>query len=112
METPPLEDSFALLKKYIMNNIIDLEYNNSWFKLWFDTSYYHQLYAHRDELEATDFVDALVDKLQPPPASVMLDLGCGEGRHSKQLARHGYSVMGLDLSASSIWRARQRPVQG
>jgi SAM-dependent methyltransferase len=85
---------------------------SSWFKEWFDTNYYHQLYAKRDEKEAALFVDNLISELQPPEHSYMLDLGCGAGRHAKQLAAHGYNVTGLDLAASSIRTAKRVHVPG
>jgi len=81
--------------------------NSSWFKHWFDSSFYHQLYANRNEKEAADFIDELIATLQPLPGSAMLDLGCGNGRHSKQLAGKGFNVTGIDLAASSINMAKR-----
>lgn len=37
----------------------------------------------------------------------ILDLGCGNGRHSLELARRGYSVTGIDLSDSMLEQGRQ-----
>lgn len=37
----------------------------------------------------------------------MLDLGCGNGRHSKRLALKGFNVTGMDLAASSIREAKK-----
>jgi SAM-dependent methyltransferase len=79
----------------------------SWFSSWFDSSYYHQLYRHHDNKEAEKFIDALLIELEPEKNSVMLDLGCGTGRHSKHLASKGYRVTGIDLAASSIREARK-----
>lgn len=97
-----------------MNNTLEFIKNNkaSWFREWFDTSFYHQLYANRDENEAAHFVNNLLDELQPAEHSLMLDLGCGAGRHSRQLASHGFDVIGLDLAASSIGEARKVHVPG
>lgn len=81
--------------------------NRAWFKQWFDSSFYHQLYANRNEQEAASFIDELVNELQPAADSRMLDLGCGNGRHSKYLASKGFDVTGLDLAASSIRQARR-----
>lgn len=73
-----------------------------WFKTWFDTSFYHQLYGNRNEKEAEGFIDELIAEFQPKTCSSILDLGCGSGRHSKILAAKGYQVTGMDLAASSI----------
>ena len=78
-----------------------------WFASWFDSVHYHKLYAHRDESEAASFVEALVARLKPEPGAAMLDLGCGAGRHARQLAARGYAVTGLDLAATSIEAAKK-----
>jgi len=36
----------------------------------------------------------------------ILDIGCGTGRHSLELARRGYSVTGIDLSSDMIGKAK------
>lgn len=78
-----------------------------WFKDWFNSSYYHQLYFNRDEKEAAAFIDKLIAYLQPPPASLMLDVACGKGRHSIHLAEKGFDVTGIDISEDSIKEALQ-----
>jgi len=78
-----------------------------WFKEWFNSPYYHQLYFNRDEKEASDFIHLLLSRLQPSPGAYMLDIACGRGRHSKMLAAGGYDVTGIDLSPASIQFARQ-----
>ncbi len=79
-----------------------------WFKDWFNSPYYHQLYFKRDDREAAAFIDELIGHLQPPPGSRMLDVACGRGRHSIQLAQLGYTVTGIDLSEDSIAEALQQ----
>ena len=78
-----------------------------WFAEWFDTPYYHILYKNRDNHEARVFIKSLVDLLQLPEASSVLDLACGKGRHSITLNEFGYTVLGVDLSAQSIAHANQ-----
>lgn len=58
---------------------------------------------------ATDAeVDFLVAHLELSPGARILDIGCGTGRHTVALARRGYVMTGLDLSAGMLARARQR----
>ena len=76
-----------------------------WFKNWFNSPYYHQLYFNRDEQEAAKFIDKLIDHLLPIPESLMLDVACGKGRHAVHLAEKGFDVTGIDLSEDSIKEA-------
>ncbi len=80
---------------------------DQWFETWFDSPYYHILYDHRDEAEAGAFIDVLVDHLKIPLSSNILDLACGNGRHSQLLAKKGLQVTGIDLSKNSIEKAQQ-----
>ena len=81
--------------------------NLPWFKIWFDSPYYHKLYAHRSEEEAAGFISELVSVLQPKQNATMLDVGCGNGRHCRQLAAKGFDVTGIDLALSSIRQAKK-----
>jgi len=78
-----------------------------WFKDWFNSPYYHQLYFKRDAAEASSFIDKLIDFLKPPQGCEMLDVACGKGRHSVLLAAKGFNVTGIDLSEDSIKEAKQ-----
>jgi SAM-dependent methyltransferase len=44
--------------------------------------------------------------LLPPPGRAMLDLGCGEGRLTRDLGARGYRVVGVDASPSLLNAAR------
>lgn len=79
----------------------------AWFKDWFNSPYYHQLYFKRDETEASAFIDKLINYLKPAPFSEMLDVACGKGRHSIQLASKGFNVTGIDISEESIRIAKK-----
>lgn len=50
-------------------------------------------------------VDFLLEELSLPPGNAILDVGCGTGRHSIELAKRGYAVTGLDLSSEMLARA-------
>jgi 2-polyprenyl-3-methyl-5-hydroxy-6-metoxy-1,4-benzoquinol methylase len=41
----------------------------------------------------------------------ILDIGCGTGRHSIELAKRGYTVTGVDLSDSLLKRAKEKAVE-
>ncbi len=43
-----------------------------------------------------------------PPRSLVLDLGCGNGRHAAVLAEEGHRVVGLDASGRLLGIARHR----
>ena len=76
-----------------------------WFKNWFNSPYYHQLYFNRDEQEAAKFIDALINHLKPAAGAYMLDVACGKGRHAVHLSEKGFDVTGIDLSEDSIQEA-------
>jgi 2-polyprenyl-3-methyl-5-hydroxy-6-metoxy-1,4-benzoquinol methylase len=38
----------------------------------------------------------------------IIDIGCGTGRHSIELAKRGYKVTGIDLSESQLARAKEK----
>lgn len=38
----------------------------------------------------------------------ILDIGCGTGRHSIELTKRGYNVLGIDLSDSQLKRAKEK----
>lgn len=50
-------------------------------------------------------VGFLLEELSLPPGGSILDIGCGTGRHSIELAKRGYAVTGLDLSSEMLARA-------
>lgn len=79
-----------------------------WWQSYFDTQYlleYEPLFAlERDRRE----VARLIDLLGLPAGSRILDVPCGQGRHSHLLAEAGFDVDGFDYSKELLARARQR----
>jgi cyclopropane fatty-acyl-phospholipid synthase-like methyltransferase len=86
--------------------------NCDWFATWFDSPYYHLLYRNRDFIEAEAFITRLLDQIQLPAQSQVLDLACGKGRHSIFLHRFGLNVLGIDLSKESIAIAKTYETPG
>ncbi|HEX7342688.1 MAG TPA: methyltransferase domain-containing protein [bacterium] len=68
-----------------------------WYHSWFGSDYL-LLYQHRSAQEALQTVSWLIGNLKLRPPCRILDLACGSGRHSAELARRGFDVVGLDLS--------------
>ena len=56
----------------------------------------------------TQEVDFLLDQMQLPAGSRILDVGCGFGRHSIELAKRGFNVVGIDPSAAMLAAAQER----
>lgn len=50
----------------------------------------------------------MIDLLNLSPGSSILDVGCGTGRHAVELARKGFSITGIDLSAGMLALARDK----
>ena len=81
--------------------------DKKWYEAWFDSPYYHILYANRSVDEARNFIGRLVNKFNIQAQSKVLDIACGKGRHSQTLASYGLDVTGIDLSHNSIAYAKQ-----
>lgn len=52
-------------------------------------------------------VDFLIEKLQLKGGEKILDLACGFGRHSLELARRGFNVTGIDITPDYVNYASQ-----
>ena len=57
-------------------------------------------------------IDFLVSQLGLQPGARILDVGCGPGRHSHELARRGFLVHGIDISQAFIDLATANAVEG
>lgn len=53
-------------------------------------------------------VDFLLQQMHLSPGACVLDVGCGFGRHTIELALRGFQVTGIDPSATMISAARER----
>ncbi len=80
---------------------------DEWFKIWFSSPYYDILYKKRDKEEAERLIDALVNYLEIPQHSFILDAACGKGRHSVAFAAKGFDVTGIDICVAAITEAKK-----
>lgn len=63
---------------------------------------------YRDDFSfVPEYGTALLDLLDAPPGAQVVDLGCGSGGLTGQLAARGYRVTGVDASAEMLTLARQ-----
>lgn len=55
----------------------------------------------------TQEADFLMELMNLRQGTRILDIGCGPGRHSLELARHGIRTVGVDISAEFIRHANR-----
>lgn len=81
---------------------------HNWYEGYFREDYL-RLYAPvlSEERDAAE-VENIVTVLALEPGAEILDLCCGQGRHTALLAQRGYRMTGLDLSGYLLEHARRR----
>ena len=80
---------------------------SDWFDGYFEEEWLDEIALHIPEERTRNEVDFVVEKLELEPGASVLDVACGHGRHSLELARRGFVVTGIDLSPRSIELARE-----
>jgi len=75
---------------------------DEWFKEWFDTDEYLNVYRNRNEEDAKKLVDLILKNVNLKPNAPVLDLACGAGRHSILFAEKGFDVTAVDLSRNLL----------
>jgi SAM-dependent methyltransferase len=81
--------------------------DDAWYKKWFNRKEYLELYSHRNKQDAAKIAGLITKTLDLPKGSKVLDLACGNGRHSVYFAKKGFDVLGIDLSQYLINEARK-----
>lgn len=74
-----------------------------WYETFFGIDYLKR-YVHTTTPEEVDTIERL---LRLRKGARILDLACGAGRHTIELARRGYEVTGYDLSKALLAEARR-----
>ena len=69
--------------------------------------YYDLLYRDKDYIGEVKFIHDLISRYAPKAKS-LIDFGCGTGSHDIYLAKEGYSLPGVDLSADMLANAKTR----
>lgn len=83
---------------------------------WFDNDEFWEkwqpwLFAEPRLAHAAEEVSQALTLLKIEPGARVLDLGCGVGRHSLELARRGFRVTGVDRTASYLEQSRGKAAQ-
>jgi SAM-dependent methyltransferase len=80
-----------------------------WWQNFFDDGTYkimYELYPERRRETTISHCDFIENVLKPSKHVKILDLACGPGRHSIELAKRGYKVTGFDYSEYFLNKAR------
>lgn len=77
-----------------------------WKELYGGDTYFSIFAPFITEDKTKKQVDFIVEKLNIHKADKILDLCCGTGRHSLELSRRGYEVVGQDWSENYLAQAR------
>jgi len=80
-------------------------------KQWYESLF--ENYAHKYDKECyvcgtIGECDSIEQEINKDKSLKIIDIGCGTGRHSIELAKRGYNVTGVDLSENQIKRAREK----
>jgi cyclopropane fatty-acyl-phospholipid synthase-like methyltransferase len=78
-----------------------------WFEEWFNTEEYLNVYRHRNDADAEQLVKLIMANTVLPHNADVIDLACGNGRHSIHFAECGYNVTAVDLSENLLFVARK-----
>lgn len=83
---------------------------------WFeDQSFWDELkpfiFGQKIMEDAPREIEAIIELLDLVPKTKILDVCCGNGRHSLSLARNGFQVTGVDRTVKYIHEARRRAAE-
>lgn len=78
-----------------------------WWRSFYDDTFADVVMATGEDATAAEAADFLIAHLRLSPGDTVFDQGCGLGRVSLPLARHGLRAIGVDLASTYIRRASE-----
>lgn len=73
-----------------------------WYKDWFSSELYLQVYSHRNDEDAENLCKLILASTNLQREAKILDAACGAGRHSNKFSLLGFDVVGFDLSKTLL----------
>ncbi len=70
--------------------------------------YYDDMYKNKSYEEETDLIESVFTKFSSIPVKKVLSLGCGTGTYEILMAKRGYEITGVDISAEMLKQAREK----
>src|SRR5258706_16436078 len=89
-------------------SVLSEDIPQDWYREAFDAATANMAWTDRTESE----VDRALKMLRPEGGERILDLACGSGRHSLELVRRGFTVVGADISPDLIEIAKADAERG
>jgi len=81
--------------------------SDNWFEKFFGPEYFSIYDFLLDKERIRREVELIISVLDPIPGCKILDIPCGFGRHSLELASRGFAVTGVDLNRAQLDKARE-----
>ena len=70
---------------------------------------YEKLNSEIDYKKWADFIEACFEEHLKEHHSLVLDLACGAGTMTRELAKRGYDMIGIDSSDTMLQKAMEKP---
>ncbi len=84
---------------------------SDWFKDWFASEEYLEVYSHRNKTDAYNLLNLIKENINLYNNAKVLDAACGSGRFSNLFAKHGFNVTAFDLSTQLLQIAKRKAVE-